>query len=106
MDIVTNTPQENVIDISNEPPNILVKQFQHLNIEIFGTLQEPLFKAREIGDLLDIKKITKTIERLDDDCKILKVSPSGGGLQEQWFLTEDGLYESQENLLLNNSKNG
>jgi ATP-dependent protease Clp ATPase subunit len=33
MDIVTNTPQENVIDISNEPPNILVKQFQHLNIE-------------------------------------------------------------------------
>lgn len=30
---------------------------------------------------------------MDEECKILKVSPTRGGLQEQWFLTEDGIYE-------------
>lgn len=72
---------------------LLIKQFQHFNIEIYGTHEEPLFKAKDIGDLLGIKKIRKTIENLDEQCKILKGAPSGGGLQEQWFLTEDGLYE-------------
>ena len=69
--------------------SLLVTQFKHFNIEIHGTYDEPLFKAKDIGDLLDIKKIRKTIENLDDECKILKGAPTGGGLQEQWFLTED-----------------
>lgn len=61
---------------------LLVKQFQHFNIEIYGTYEDPLFKAKDIGDLLGIKKIRKTIENLDSDCKIIKAAPSGGGLQE------------------------
>lgn len=30
---------------------------------------------------------------MDENCKVLKGAPSGGGLQEQYFLTEFGLYE-------------
>jgi prophage antirepressor-like protein len=33
------------------------------------------------------------MENLDNDCKIMKAAPTRGGLQEQWFLTEDGVYE-------------
>jgi prophage antirepressor-like protein len=91
MDIVLNIHKEN--NNENETNQLLIEQFKHFNIEIYGTFEEPLFKAKDIGDLLEIKKITKTIENLDEECKILKVSPTRGGLQEQWFLTEDGVYE-------------
>lgn len=72
---------------------LLITEFQHFNIEIHGTYDEPLFKAKDIGDLLGIKKIRTTLDNLDDNCKVLKDAHTMGGLQEQWFLTEDGLYE-------------
>jgi prophage antirepressor-like protein len=72
---------------------LLITQFQHFNIEIIGTYDKPLFKAKDIGDLLGIKKIRTTLDNLDDDCKVLRDAHTMGGLQEQWFLTEDGLYE-------------
>lgn len=87
---VDSIPKEN--DNQNQT-QLLIEQFKDFNIEIYGTFEEPLFKAKDIGELLEIKKITKTIENLDEECKILKVSPTRGCLQEQWFLTEDGIYE-------------
>jgi prophage antirepressor-like protein len=93
MDIVADIPQENVIVVSNELDNILVKQFQHFNINIYGTFEEPLFKAKDIGDLLEIAQIRKTIQNLDNSCKVWQVGNTVTGPQEQWFLTEDGLYE-------------
>lgn len=76
-----------------ETDNLLVREFNDLDIIIYGTYENPLFKAKDIGDLLDIKKIRKTLNNIDDEDKILKVAPSGGGLQEQYFITENGLYE-------------
>ena len=35
--------------------NLLIKQFNDLDITIYGTYEEPLFKAKDIGDLLGIK---------------------------------------------------
>ena len=40
---------------------LLVKQFNGQNIEVYGTFDEPLFKAKDIGDLLDIRDIKSTI---------------------------------------------
>ncbi len=73
--------------------NLIIKKFEDLDITVYGTFDNPLFKANDIGDLLGIKHIRDTISKLDDDCKVLKAADSIGGLQEQWFLTEDGLYE-------------
>lgn len=76
--------------------SLLITQFKHFNIEIYGTYEQPLFKAKDIGDLLDIKKIRKTIENLDDECKIKINAPTGGvgnNNSDTWFLTEDGIYE-------------
>jgi prophage antirepressor-like protein len=79
-------------DVNNES-SLLVKQFNGLNIQVYGTYEEPLFKAKDIGDLLDIKKIRTTLDNLDESCKVLKDAHTMGGLQQQLFLTEDGLYE-------------
>ena len=47
--------------------SIIVKQFNELNIEIYGTHEEPLFKAKEIGKLLDIKDMKSSIRDYDED---------------------------------------
>lgn len=81
--------------ITNET-SLMVKQFENLNITIYGTYENPLFKAKDIGDLLGIDKIRKTIENLDNECKIKINAPTGGvgtNNSDTWFLTEDGLYE-------------
>lgn len=89
-----NIQQENNIQDLNEQ-HLLIKQFQQFNLKIYGTFEEPLFKAIDIGDLLGIKTIKKTIENLDNDCKIKLNAPNRGvgHYSNTWFLTEDGLYE-------------
>ena len=87
---VASIPKEN----DNEyQTHLLIEQFKHFNIEIYGTFEEPLFKANDIGDLLEIKKIRTTLDNLDDECKVLKGAHTNGGIQQQIFLTEEGLYE-------------
>ena len=90
MDIVLNIPKEND---NQDETQLLVEQFKHFNIEIYGTFEEPLFKANDIGNLLEIKKIRTTLDNLDDECKVLKDAHTNGGIQQQIFLTEEGLYE-------------
>jgi prophage antirepressor-like protein len=72
---------------------LIIKQFENLNIEIYGTYEEPLFKAKDIGELLGIERIRDSIVKLDEQCKIMIPAGTTGGNREQWFLTEDGLYE-------------
>ena len=91
---MTNVEAQESTTVQNvDDSAIVLKNFNGLNVPIYGTLDDPLFKASEIATVLDIKKIRKTIEGLDDSCKLKKVAPTGGGLQDQWFLTENGLYE-------------
>ena len=80
--------------VSVQEPNLLVKQFQDLNINIYGTYEEPLFKAKDIGDLLGIQNIRQNIKDLDKDdvCTIYTID-SLGRQQETNMLTENGLYE-------------
>lgn len=64
---------------------VLIKQFNNFNIEIYGTYEDPLFKAKDIADLLEIKEINDLTSLLDDQCKVNNF--------ETIYLTEDGLYE-------------
>jgi prophage antirepressor-like protein len=82
-------------DINNED-SLLVKQFNGLNIQVYGTYENPLFKAKDIGELLGIDKIRKTIENLDEECKVKINAPGGVGTNnsDTWFLTEDGLSDN------------
>jgi anti-repressor protein len=75
---------------------LLLHSFQDHNITVYGTWDNPLFKASEIGEMLDISQIRKTIQNIDAEFKVFEAgntAPTGGGEREQYFLTEDGLYE-------------
>lgn len=77
-----------------ECDNLLVKQFQELNITIYGTHEEPLFKAKDIGELLEIKDIKTTLRSFDEDeVYTMPLIDSIGRFQETNMLKEQGLYK-------------
>ncbi len=90
---LSNTPIEVEEITDTNEKNLVIKSFQDLKINIYGTYEEPLFKAKDIGELLDIVKIRDSIKNLDQEDKILMGAGTNGGLQEQYFITENGLYE-------------
>ena len=61
-------------------------------INIQGTLENPLFQANQIGKLLGLVQIRKNLIDFGEDEKVGRLIPTLGGLQETIFLTEIGLY--------------
>ena len=59
--------------------------------EVYGTPQEPLFKAKDVATLLGLTNQRDFVKRVDDD-ELRKLNlPGQSG--ETWMLTENGLYE-------------
>jgi len=79
-------------DINNED-SLLVKQFNGLNIQVYGTYEEPLFKAKDIGELLEMSNIRQIIKNFNNKQKGVSLTDTPGGKQEVIFLTEQGLYK-------------
>jgi prophage antirepressor-like protein/predicted GIY-YIG superfamily endonuclease len=75
----------------------IIKTFENNNagmhITIKGTHEEPLFRASDIGAILDIVKIRNTISDFDNTEKVAHTVDTLGGPQEVLFLTEKGLYQ-------------
>ncbi len=75
----------------------IIKTFENNNagmhITIQGTYEEPLFRATDIGAILDIVKIRNTISDFDSTEKVAHTVDTLGGPQEVTFLTEKGLYQ-------------
>ncbi len=60
-------------------------------IDVYGTIEEPLFKAKDVADWLELTNVSDMVSRIDNE-EVAKLNL--GGLEgETWFLTEDGLYE-------------
>lgn len=60
-------------------------------IDVWGSVENPLFRANDLMDWLGIKNVTSLIRRVDED-EVLKLNLSSRQ-GDTWFLTEDGLYE-------------
>ena len=76
----------------------IVKAFNandlHAEIAIKGTIDDPLFRASDVGVVLDMVNIRATIVDFDDSEKrAVKVVDSTGRMQDVTFLTEKGLYK-------------
>ena len=75
----------------------IVKAFNandlHTEIVIKGTTDVPLFRASDIGTVLEMSNIRATIIDFDESEKVVHKTPTIGGLQEVTFLTEKGLYK-------------
>ena len=76
----------------------IVKAFNsndlHANITIKGTYNEPLFRASDIGEILEINNIRMSIQHFNETEKdAVSTTDSAGRIQNITFLTEKGLYK-------------
>jgi prophage antirepressor-like protein len=75
----------------------IVKAFNennlHTEIVIKGTYDEPLFRANDIGEILEMSNIRAHIQNFDKSEKVVNTIDTLGGSQQVTFLTEKGLYK-------------
>lgn len=64
------------------------------NFRVYGTIEEPLFLAKDIAEWIEHSDVSMMLRKIDEDEKVRLTNPNNvcGG-QMAWFLTEDGLYE-------------
>jgi len=65
----------------------------HTEITIKGTFDTPLFRASDIGEVLEINNIRTSITNFDETEKVVQNIITHGGTQQVTFLTEKGLYK-------------
>lgn len=74
----------------NEITLISKSTFLGKEIDVYGNAENPLFKANDVAEWLELSNVSDMITRVDEDER----SKFNLGRQgETWFLTEDGLYE-------------
>lgn len=87
-------------ELIKEDSNCIIKAFENNNITIIK--EEPnryLFKASEIGKILDLTNIRMSIQNFDEDEKCVRKAYTVRGDKDMIFLTSRGVYR-----LLYNSK--
>lgn len=60
---------------------------------VYGTVEEPLFRAKDVADWIEISNVSQMLQSVDDDEKGIYNAYTLGGNQDVWFLTENGVYE-------------
>jgi prophage antirepressor-like protein len=75
----------------------IVKAFNenelHTEIVIKGTSENPLFRASDVGNVLEITNIRTSINDFNNTEKVVHTMDTLGGSQQVTFLTEKGLYK-------------
>lgn len=84
----------NVIKFNKEVQVIEQREVLGKEFKMYGTVEEPLFLAKDVTDWLDNKNTSQMLKVVDEDEKALyTMYRVDGSSHKQWFLTEDGLYE-------------
>ena len=60
---------------------------------MYGTVEEPLFLAKDVAEWIEHSDVHKMVASVDEDEKLSGTLFLSGQNREAWFLTEDGLYE-------------
>lgn len=71
-----------------EQRELLGKEFK-----IYGDIENPLFLAKDVANWIEHNQVTRMMEMVDDNEKLMCSISTSGQNREMWFLTEDGLYE-------------
>ena len=75
----------------------VIKQQEVLNqnFRVYGSIDEPLFLARDVAEWIDydLSSINKLMDMVDEEEKLNGTLFLSGQNRLVWFLTEDGLYE-------------
>lgn len=62
-------------------------------LTVYGTMQEPLFLAKDIAEWIEHSNPAAMLNTVDEDEKGIRIVYTPGGDQKVNVLTEDGLYE-------------
>lgn len=65
----------------------------HTEILIRGTHEEPLFRASDVGEILEMSNIRVTIQNYDETERHVSTTYTSTGPKQVTFLTEKGLYK-------------
>ena len=63
------------------------------DFHVYGTIEEPLFLAKDVANWIEHKNITHMMNTVDDDEKLTYTICNSGQGRTMWFLTENGVYE-------------
>lgn len=61
--------------------------------QIYGTAEKPLFRAKDVAEMLEIQNVSQFVRDVDDEEKGVYSIYTLGGSQNVLMLTEHGLYE-------------
>ena len=67
--------------------------FMGKTIDIYGTIDNPLFLAKEVAEWIEHTNAASMIQSVDEDERLRETLFISGQNREVWLLTEDGLYE-------------
>ena len=63
------------------------------NFKIYGTVDEPLFLAKDIAELIEHSDVSTMLKMVDENEKLTQTLFVSGQNRKVWMVTEDGLYE-------------
>ena len=93
LNIQPNVNNSSVV-LAAQPSEIGVISTSNLlgrNINVYGSVENPFFLAKDVADWLELSNVSDMISRVDEEER----SKFNLGRQgETWFLSEDGLYEA------------
>ena len=72
---------------------VTTQRFGSKYFDVYGDIQNPLFVAVEIAEMIEIQNTTDLLKRVDDDEKLTYVISRAGQKREMNMLTEFGVYE-------------
>lgn len=61
--------------------------------KIYGDFNNPLFLAKDVSEWIEHSQVSKMLQSIDNDEKLMGTLFLSGQNRETWFLTEDGVYE-------------
>jgi len=79
----------------NELQVIDERQLLGRQFRVYGTLDEPLFLAKDVAGWIEHSDVSTMLRNIDENEKVTNIVCTPGGNQEAWFLNSDSqlLYE-------------
>ena len=74
---------------------VVIKETEVLGrmFKVYGTVQEPLFLAKDVAEVIEHTDVSRMLNLVDEDEKLTRTLYVSGQNRNMWFLTENGLYE-------------
>nr|DAU97247.1 MAG TPA: repressor domain protein [Caudoviricetes sp.] len=94
MDLLTARSRRFLFVMSTNPIQVLKQtELCGRQFTVYGTAEEPLFRAKDVAEVINHNNISHMLSLVDDDEKGVTQFVTPGGNQQVWMLTEGGLYE-------------